>query len=39
MKIRTLIVSVLGIVVVASVSPAQETVKLEPELKEPVSVE
>ena len=39
MKIRTLIVSILGIVLVAGVSPAQETVTLEQELKEPVSVE
>ena len=39
MKIRTLIVSIVVVLVVTSVSPAQETVISEPESKEPVSVE
>ena len=34
MKIRTLIVSILGVLVVSSVSPAQETVALEQKLQE-----
>ncbi|MHC4566349.1 MAG: secretin N-terminal domain-containing protein [Planctomycetota bacterium] len=39
MKTRTLVVVILGFLVVASVSPAQETVAPEQVLQEPVSVE
>jgi hypothetical protein len=39
MKIKTLIVSILGSLAVASVSPAQGAAAPEPELQEPVSAE